>query len=116
MTGYRDFETDITVQANQKVTVKTALTPASITAEAPELKWTWAPLSLRWVTDWQRRRGLVTIVDGRNENLRLVRRGNSPQVKLPTVWLLVLSMKKSGMCIWCTTFPDSRPSFTSIGT
>jgi len=36
MTGYRDFETDITVQANQKVTVKTALTPASITAEAPE--------------------------------------------------------------------------------
>ena len=34
--GYRDFETDITVQANQKVTVKTALTPASITAEAPE--------------------------------------------------------------------------------
>jgi PEGA domain len=36
--GYRDFETDITVQANQKVTVKTALIPASITAEGSELK------------------------------------------------------------------------------
>ncbi len=36
--GYRDFETDITVQANHKVTVKTVLTPASIAAEAPELK------------------------------------------------------------------------------
>jgi hypothetical protein len=36
--GYRDFETDITVQANQKVTVKTVLTPASITAEGSELK------------------------------------------------------------------------------
>ena len=36
--GYRDFETEITVRANQKVTVKTELVPASITAEAPELK------------------------------------------------------------------------------
>ena len=36
--GYRDFETDITVQANQKVTVKTELAPASITAEGSELK------------------------------------------------------------------------------
>jgi hypothetical protein len=36
--GYRDFETDITVQANQKVTVKTVLAPASVAAEAPELK------------------------------------------------------------------------------
>lgn len=36
--GYRDFETEITVRANQKVTVKTELAPASITAEAPELK------------------------------------------------------------------------------
>jgi len=37
--GYRDFETDITVQAkSKKVIVKTALPPASITAEAPELK------------------------------------------------------------------------------
>jgi hypothetical protein len=36
--GYRDFETDITVQANQKVTVKTELIPASITAEGSELK------------------------------------------------------------------------------
>ena len=36
--GYRDFETEITVQANQKVTVKTALAPASITAEGSELK------------------------------------------------------------------------------
>src|ERR1700752_47433 len=36
--GYRDFETEITVQANHKVTVKTVLPPASIAAEAPELK------------------------------------------------------------------------------
>ena len=36
--GYRDFETDITVQANQKVTVKTQLLPANITAEGSELK------------------------------------------------------------------------------
>jgi PEGA domain len=36
--GYRDFETDITVHANQKVTVKTVLAPASVAAEAPELK------------------------------------------------------------------------------
>jgi hypothetical protein len=36
--GYRDFETEITVQANQKVTVKTELTPASVTAEGSELK------------------------------------------------------------------------------
>ena len=36
--GYRDFETDITVQANQKVTVKTKLLPANITAEGSELK------------------------------------------------------------------------------
>jgi hypothetical protein len=36
--GYRDFETEITVRVNQKVTVKTELVPASITAEAPELK------------------------------------------------------------------------------
>jgi hypothetical protein len=36
--GYRDFETDITVEANQKVTVKTELAKASITAEGPDLK------------------------------------------------------------------------------
>jgi hypothetical protein len=36
--GYRDFETEITVQANQKVTVKTVLAPASIAAEGSELK------------------------------------------------------------------------------
>ena len=36
--GYRDFETEIVVQANQKVTVKTALAPASITVEGSELK------------------------------------------------------------------------------
>ena len=36
--GYRDFETEIVVQVNQKVTVKTSLTPASITAEGSELK------------------------------------------------------------------------------
>ena len=36
--GYHDFETDITVRANQKVTVKTELAPASITAEGSELK------------------------------------------------------------------------------
>lgn len=36
--GYREFETDIVVQANQKVKVKTELTPASITAEGSDLK------------------------------------------------------------------------------
>lgn len=36
--GYRDFETDIVVQANQKVTVKTQLTPASIASEGSDLK------------------------------------------------------------------------------
>jgi len=36
--GYRDFETDIVVQANQKVTVKTVLAAASIAAEGSELK------------------------------------------------------------------------------
>ena len=36
--GYHDFETDITVRANQKVTVKTELAPASVTAEGSELK------------------------------------------------------------------------------
>jgi hypothetical protein len=36
--GYRDFETDITVEANQKVTVKTELAKASITAEGSDLK------------------------------------------------------------------------------
>jgi hypothetical protein len=36
--GYRDFETDITVQANRKVTVKTELTTASITTEGSDLK------------------------------------------------------------------------------
>ena len=36
--GYRDFETEITVIANQKVTVKTDLVAASIAAEGSELK------------------------------------------------------------------------------
>ena len=36
--GYHDFETDIVVQANQKVTVKTVLAAASIAAEGSELK------------------------------------------------------------------------------
>jgi hypothetical protein len=36
--GYRDFETDITVEANQKVTVKTELAKASIIAEGSDLK------------------------------------------------------------------------------
>jgi hypothetical protein len=36
--GYRDFETEITVVANQKVTVKTDLVAASIAAEGSELK------------------------------------------------------------------------------
>jgi len=36
--GYRDFDADIVVQANQKVTVKTELAPASIAAEGSELK------------------------------------------------------------------------------
>jgi len=34
----QDFETDIVVQSNQKVTVKTELKAASITAEDSELK------------------------------------------------------------------------------
>jgi 23S rRNA A2030 N6-methylase RlmJ len=36
--GYRTFESEIVVQANQKVTVKTTLAPASIAAEGSELK------------------------------------------------------------------------------
>ena len=36
--GYRDFETQITVVANQKVTVKTDLVAAAIAAEGSELK------------------------------------------------------------------------------
>jgi hypothetical protein len=36
--GYRSFDTDIAVEANQKVTVKTVLAKASITAEGPDLK------------------------------------------------------------------------------
>jgi hypothetical protein len=36
--GYRDFETDITVQANQKVTVKTELVAASIVTAGSELR------------------------------------------------------------------------------
>jgi hypothetical protein len=36
--GYRSFENDITVEAKQKVTVKTDLAKASITAEGSDLK------------------------------------------------------------------------------
>jgi hypothetical protein len=36
--GYRDFETDIVVQAYQKVMVKTKLTASSVANEGPELK------------------------------------------------------------------------------
>jgi hypothetical protein len=36
--GYQAFETDIVVQANHKVTVKTTLTPASITTQGSDLK------------------------------------------------------------------------------
>lgn len=36
--GYRDFETEITVVANQKVTVKTDLVAGNIAAEGSELK------------------------------------------------------------------------------
>jgi hypothetical protein len=36
--GFKDFETEIVVQANRKVTVKTELAPASVTSEAPDLK------------------------------------------------------------------------------
>ena len=36
--GYKDFETDIVVQANRKVTVKTELAPASVANEASDLK------------------------------------------------------------------------------
>jgi len=36
--GFRSFETDIVVEANQKVTVKTELATASITAEGSDLK------------------------------------------------------------------------------
>jgi hypothetical protein len=36
--GYRSFDTDIVVEANQKVTVKTELAKASITAEGSDLK------------------------------------------------------------------------------
>ena len=36
--GYKDFETDIVVQASRKVTVKTELSPSSVTDEATDLK------------------------------------------------------------------------------
>jgi len=36
--GYRSFETDIVVEANQKVTVKTELATASVTAQGSDLK------------------------------------------------------------------------------
>ena len=36
--GYRDFETDITVEANQKVTVKTDLVASSIPTKGSQLK------------------------------------------------------------------------------
>jgi PEGA domain len=36
--GYRSFDTEVVVEANQKVTVKTELATASITTEGSDLK------------------------------------------------------------------------------
>ena len=53
------------------------------------------------------------MVDGRSEKRRLVHRGTPPQVIKPTVWLLALCTKKSGMPTWCREIPG-QPSLIYI--